>query len=105
MRREVPTVGKTSLNSRGGTASFGEPEGLSWPTVSCKQDRVTGSNWSKTAEQVKEIEGSLVDGEMRALAEETSSIKKCGKFSQTAGEASKQTVWALRTEPMVLNKV
>ena len=58
VRREVPTVGKTSLNSRGGTASFGEPEGLSWPTVSCKQDRVTGSNWSKTAEQVKEIEES-----------------------------------------------
>ena len=37
---------------------------------------------------------------MRALAEETLPIKKCRKFSQTAGEASKQTGWALRTEPV-----
>ena len=51
-------VGKTFLNSRGGTASSGEPEGLKRPTISCKKDRVTGSNWLKTAEQGTEIKGS-----------------------------------------------
>ena len=37
MTADVPTVGKTSLNSRGGTASFGEPEGFKLPTISCKK--------------------------------------------------------------------
>ena len=53
-----PIVGKTSLKSRGGTASSGEPEGLKRKTISCKKDRVTGSNWLKTVEEGTEIEGS-----------------------------------------------
>ncbi len=59
---------------------------------------------SKTAEQGTETEGSLVGGEIRALMEVTLLIKKCRKFSHTAGEALIQAVYgAFRTELMVLN--
>jgi len=45
-----PTVGKTSLKSRGATGSFGEPVGFNLETISCTKDRATGSNWLKIAE-------------------------------------------------------
>ncbi len=64
---DCPIQGKTSLKRPGETASWGEPDGLIWPTRSCKNDSDTGSNFSKTAEQGTGSAGSDAGVEMRVL--------------------------------------
>lgn len=45
--------------SSGGTRSWGDPDGLIWPTTFSKKVRVTGLNLSNTARQGTEQEGSI----------------------------------------------
>ena len=74
-RTHCPIIGKTSLKRWGETVSKGDPDGLRWPTKSSKNDRDTGSNLPKDAEQETGSEGSAAGAEMKAPAVATLSIK------------------------------
>lgn len=73
---DCPILLKASLRNRGGTASWGEPEGLICVTTSSKNNIVTGSNCLKAAEHGTKTEGSVPGAEIRVLVVATLSTKK-----------------------------
>lgn len=74
-RTDCPILGELSFKNRGGKGSWGEPAGLIWHPASSEMERITSSNWVKSAVQGTETEGSESGAVIRALVVPTFSIK------------------------------